>query len=67
MKNRIENYDQNIFEYLDEQLENNKKVTDFIHLYDDSLYKYEKITTNSSQLNIPFDITSAYFGYVYLV
>mmetsp|Transcript_27830 Transcript_27830/g.26656 ORF Transcript_27830/g.26656 Transcript_27830/m.26656 type:complete len:967 (-) Transcript_27830:71-2971(-) len=64
MKNRIENYDQNIFEYLDEQLENNKKVTDFIHLYDDSLYKYEKITTNSSQLNIPFDITSAYFGFL---
>jgi para-aminobenzoate synthetase len=64
-KGLTENYNQNIFEYLDNQLEENKNVADVVHFYEGQDGNSERpIFLKNSGIDLPFNLTSAYFGFL---
>ena len=70
-----ESYTSNIFEYMDKQLENSKNNTEVIHFYEDlglnsgmktfqTNENNDKNEDNQNIFDIPFNVTSAYFGFL---
>jgi para-aminobenzoate synthetase len=63
----IESFNMNIFQYLDAELEKSKAVADIIHYCEepgsDSGSRIFELNPQSG-LNLPFNMTSAYFGFL---